>query len=187
MKDINLIQTKDSIFLKKITSKNDLIKNDSCDGYLLQTSESEARRIIESVKEENKIIGLVGKDDVFNRRAIETLKINYLISPELEEKLDTLKQRNSGLNHVVAKIAAKKKITIVINASEISKLKGKEKAIRLEKIIQNIKICKKASCEIKIASLANNKSEIFDKKARVSIGLSLGMSSAQSSNSTKFN
>ena len=186
MNDINLFKTKNSIHLKPISSKKEISKEDNCDGYFLKTSESESRRIIESLKGKNKIIALVGKDGAFNRRALETLKINYLVSPELDEKTDTLKQRHSGLNHVLAKIAKEKNITIVINAKEISKLKGKEKAIRLEKIIQNIKICAKTKTPIKIASLAKTKTEIIDEKSRTSIGLSLGMSSLQSSTSSKF-
>ena len=186
MKDINLFENSNSIFLKKVKSKSEVSRTDECDGFLIESSEKEARRIIESLKGTGKIIALVGEDDAFNRRAIETLKMNYLVSPERGDKKNTLKQRDSGLNHVVAKEAAKKNITIVINVSEIDSLNEKEKALRLEGIIQNIKICRKANCEIKIASFAIDKKDLIDEKGRTSIGISLGMSSTQSSKSTKF-
>ena len=186
MKDINLFPTKDSIFLKKISSKAEISKEDSCDGYLIQNSEKEARKIIESLKTKNMIVALIGGDDAFNRRAIETLKINYLISPEAGFKKDTLKQRDSGINHVTAKLAKEKKISILIAFSEITKLSGKEKALRLEKLIQNIKICRKAKCKIKIVSLATNKKEVVDEKSRNAFGVSLGMSSIQVSNAVTF-
>ena len=185
MKDINLFKTKDSIFLKKIKSKSELTNDDS-DGYIIKSSEKEARRIIQSLKDKNKIIAITGGDDAFNRRIIETLKINYLISPEQGNKKDNLKQRDSGINHVVAKLAKEKNIVIVVNMSEIVKLEKIEKVLRLEKIIQNIKICRKAKCEFKIANLANDKKNIINERARKSFGISLGMSSLQSSESVRF-
>tara|TARA_Y100000310_G_scaffold337740_1_gene425597 strand:- start:12499 stop:13074 length:576 start_codon:yes stop_codon:yes gene_type:complete len=186
MKDINLIEAENSIFLKEISSKSELKKEENLDGYLIKSSEKEARRIIESLKGKNKIIAFLGRANTLNRRVIETLRINYLVSPEIGLKKNTLKQRDSGINHVIAKEAAKKDISIIINFSEISKLKGKEKALRLEKIIQNIKICRKVNCKIKIASLSNTTTFISDEKSRRALGVSLGMSSIQSRDSIIF-
>ena len=174
--------------LKKLTSKADLPEavpttrnlqpatSASAEAFLIDSSEKEARKIIESLKGKSKTIALQGGDDAFNRRAIETLKINYLLSPEKNTANSTLKQRDSGLNHVTAKEAAKRDITILIDFAEIQKLKGKEKARRLEKIIQNIKICRKAKCKIKIWDSSNKTNEVSLK----SFGISLGMSSQQS-------
>jgi RNase P/RNase MRP subunit p30 len=188
MNDINLFKKEKSIFLKKIKSKLDIKEKDSYDGYLIESSEKTTRGIIASIasKKEKKIIAVLGGDDSFNRRAIETLKINYLVSPERGLKKDTLKQRDSGLNHVVAKEAKKKGIKIIINFSEILSLKGKEKAIRLGKIIQNIKICRKAGCNIKIASLAKDKILSTGEKERMAFATSLGMSSVQAKAAVKF-
>ncbi|MBT3397563.1 hypothetical protein HOA55_03775 [archaeon] len=167
--------------LKKISSKADLSVKDSSEGYLINAPEKEARRIIESLKQKksNKIIAILGRDDAFNRRAIETLKINYLFSPELGDRKDTLKQRDSGLNHVLAKLAKEKGIQIVIDFDEVSKLKGKEKALRIARVIQNIKICRKAKCGIKIIGNA-------EEKELKSFGTSLGMSSPQTANCCNF-
>lgn len=186
MKDINLFKTKDSIYLKKIKTKAD-VSGDS-DGYLIESSEKEARKIIASLKDKkfSGKVGLIGGDDAFNRRAVETLKIDYLVSPEKNAGRDSLKQRDSGINHVVAKMAREKGISIVVDWSELEKLKGKEKALRLGKLIQNVKICKKAGCKIKIASLAKDEKGIVDKKARIAFGVSLGMSSVQARDSTIF-
>lgn len=184
--DLNLFETRDSIFLKKVFSKADLQKDDSCDGYLIESSEREARRIIESLKGSGKVIALVGQDDSFNRRAIETLKIDYLVSPEGRAKFNTLKQRDSGLNHVVAKEAVKRDICIVVGVFDLSGLDSLDRVRRLEKIIQNVKICRKVGCSIKIASLAEDKSGLVDLKGRQSIGVSLGMDSGQSCYSVSF-
>jgi len=188
MKDINLFQSKDSIYLKRVKSKSEVSEKDECDGFLIDSSEKEARKIIASLKDKKASykIGFIGGDDALNRKAIESLKIDYLISPERGDKKDTLKQRDSGINHFVAKLAKEKKISIIININEIRTLEEKERALRLERIIQNIKICRKAFCNIKIASLAETKKNLVDEKGRQSIGVSLGMSSSQSVNSTKF-
>jgi RNase P/RNase MRP subunit p30 len=186
MKDINLLKTEGSICLKKVKSKAGVLKSDDCDGYLIESSEKEARRIIESLKGSGKRIGIIGGDDAFNRRSIETLKINYLVSPEGGKKVDSLKQRDSGINHVVANLAKEKGVSIVIDFSEVVRLKGKEKALRLRRLIQNVKICRKVGCEIKIASFAVDKEGIVDDKARSVFGESLGMSSNQAQDSTLF-
>ncbi|MDP2946741.1 MAG: RNase P subunit p30 family protein [Nanoarchaeota archaeon] len=186
MNDLNLFPFSNSIHLKKISSKSEISPEDNCNGYLIEMNEKEARRIIESLKGKNKIIALIGGDDNFNRRAIETLKINYLISPEKGIKKDSLKQRDSGINHVVAKEAVKRNVAFVIDVNEISKLPKEEKAVRLSRIIQNIKICRRAKCEIKIASLAEKKEDIVNEIGRKSIGLSLGMSSEQAKDGVWF-
>ena len=167
--------------MKKIKSKSEISENDSCDGYLIDSSEKEARKIIASLKDKKFTgkVGFVGGDDALNRRAIESLKIDYLVSPERGEKKSSLKQRDSGINHVVAKMAAEKGISIVIDFTEISKLKGKVKALRLEGVIQNVKICRKAKCKMKIWGSD-------DKKALEAFGISLGMSSGQVVESTIF-
>lgn len=175
---------------KKVKSKVGVSKSDSCDGYLIESSEKEARRIIESLKGSGKRIGVVGGDDAFNRRAVESLRIDYLVSAERVQGKDSLKQRDSGINHVVAKEMAKRGVVLVVDFAEIAGLRGaargipsregtkvpslsgKAQALRLERVIQNIKICRKAKCRIEIWG-----SE--DKKALVSFGVSLGMSSSQ--------
>ena len=69
-------------------------------------------------------IAVFGREDKFNRRMIETCKIDYLISPEREtekfKRRDSLKQRDSGLNHYLAKEAKRKNISFIIDFSEIN-------------------------------------------------------------------
>jgi len=186
MKDINLLTAESSIFLKKIKSKDNIIKDDNCDGYLVEANEKEARKIIDFLKGSGKIIALFGGENDFNRRAIETLKINFLVSPERGNRGDSLRQKDSGLNHVVAKESAKKNISIIVDISEISKLSKEEKSDRIAEIIQNVKICRKAKCKIKIASLANENEKIINEYGRKSFGLILGMSTEQMRDAVEF-
>lgn len=186
--DATLIQTPKSLWLKKISTKKDISENDKESGYLICSNEKNTRSILASLKDKkiNKKIFVVGNDNTFNRRIIETCKIHYLVSPENGPKKDTLKQRDSGLNHVLAKIANEKNIGIVINFSEIDKLTKKEKALKLSRIIQNIKICRKINCKIKIATFASSPKEIIDDKSLKSFCFSLGMNSSETKNCLNF-
>ncbi|MBU3923590.1 MAG: hypothetical protein KJ592_01620 [Nanoarchaeota archaeon] len=186
MKDINLFRTEDSIYLKKVKFKSEVLKEDSCDGYLLDCNEKEARRIIESLKKSGKKIGVMGGDDVFNRRVVETLKVDYLVSVECKTGRGNLKQRDSGINHVVAKMARDRGIVFVVDVSEISRMKGIVKALRLGRVIQNVKICRKAGCGLKIASFGLKESEVVGEVERRAFGVGLGMSSSQGASAVRF-
>ncbi len=179
-----LKKEKQAIVLKPIKNKNDIKKDKEYNGYLINASEKQVRAIIDSLKstKSNKLIAVIGRDDVFNRRVIETCKIDYLVSPERGFRRDSVKQRDSGLNHVIAKEAGKRKISIVINFSELfdeGNRKKKERAEILARIMQNIKICRRAKCKIKIATLAKTKEQLRTENELGSFGFSLGMSSQQ--------
>jgi RNase P/RNase MRP subunit p30 len=161
-----------------LSSKSQLPKEIKSEEFLLidtNGNEKELRRILDSLKGKKAIVGVYGHGDFFNRRIIETTKINYLINPEriLKEKKDGLKQRDSGINHVVAKEMTKKKIALLIDFDSLESLNKKEKVIVISRIIQNVKICRKAKTKIKILS----KSE--DKKGLEAFASSIGMSSQQ--------
>jgi RNase P/RNase MRP subunit p30 len=179
--DITLFKNPGSLYFQLVSKKED-IKNFDSDGILIDADEKECRRAIEFIKAKNKQmkIAVLGRDDEFNRRALETLKINYLISPELTEQRDSIKQRASGLNHLTAKIAKEKNITIVEGINFIFLQQDKKlKARLIARIIQNIEICRKAKCEIKFATFAKSEDELLDEKQVAAIGFSLGMSSQQ--------
>ncbi len=81
---------------------------------------------------------------------------------------DRQKQRDSGFNHVLAKLAKKKNVAIGINLDEI--IESKEKAKILARIEQNIKLCNKNKLHMKFIS--KKKRNDYDLKA---LGLVLGM------------
>ncbi len=99
------------------------------------------------------------QDDEFNRKILEYGNFDILL-------LD------SGLNHVLARIAARNKIAIGIDLNELRKLGKREKAIILGKIIQNIKICRKANAKFVILNFK-------DKRDASSFFISIGASTKQ--------
>ena len=207
MKDLNLFRVKDSIYLREVSSKADVLNDLDCDGFLIRSSESEARRIIESLNSKMRdgrwqvaggrkkyIIALIGGDDAFNRRAVESLKIDYLVSPEALTGYDNLKQRDSGLNHVVAKMAKDKDVKIVVDMGDIRRLMSRlqvaggrlQASRRIARVMQNIRICRKAGCGIRIGSFVKSKDDIVDELGRKAFGVGLGMSSGEVRDAIRF-
>lgn len=126
-----------------------------------------ARKKIKENK--SKQIIFSSKNDELNRKILEKEKIDILLINQLNRK-DFQKQRNSGFNQVLAKIAKKNNVAIGINLDEIINTKGKQKAEILARIKQNIKLCNKNKLRMKF--ITQKQRDIYDLKA---VGLVLGM------------
>ena len=109
-------------------------------------------------------------DDETNKKVLEKENIEVLLLNQTGKK-DSSKQRNSGLNQVMAKLAKKKNVTIGINLDEIIKSSEKEKSAIIARIRQNIILCNKNKLKMKFI-YKNQKRNNFDLKA---LGLVLGM------------
>lgn len=187
-KDLVFFDDKQSLFLEKINSKEDIDFSKKVDGYFIisQGNEEKVRKIVDFLKGKNKIIAVEGFDNIFNRRIIETMKVNYLVSIEKMNKKDNIKQRDSGLNHVLGKLAKEKGVGIVVNYSELRNFEEKELSKMLARIIQNLKVARKTGCEIKVASFAKKKKEMVNEKERSEFLISLGASTKQAKESVEF-
>ncbi|MEK6850057.1 MAG: RNase P subunit p30 family protein [Nanoarchaeota archaeon] len=126
-----------------------------------------------------KPIIVVGQNDIYNRKMLEYGRFDILLGAEGGIRKGSLRQSDSGFNHVLAKIAAKKGVAFGIDVSKISNLDKKQKAELLEKIRQNIKICRKSNVHIK---LINYK----DGKDAFAFLISLGASSKQAKEAISF-
>lgn len=133
----------------------------------------EAQKQIQKSQNEKPII-VRSQTLEFNRAILEYGKFDILLSPEKhsEKPKDKPKTLDSGLNHVLAKIAAKNHVAIGLDIAEISQLEKKEKAQRLARIKQNIKTCRKAKCTLAIINYK-------DKIDAFNLILSLGASTQQ--------
>ena len=138
----------------------------------------QAKKLIKSSKEKSIIIKAQSLE--FNRKILEYGKFHILLSIESSiEKKDKPKQLSSGLNHVLANIATKNNIAMGIDIREIRKLEKKEKAQRLARIKQNIKICRKAKTKIKLLNYKDKRDAIF-------LLISLGASTQQAKEAITF-
>jgi RNase P/RNase MRP subunit p30 len=124
---------------------------------------------LEIKKNKEKYIIFTSQDDELNRKVLEKEKINVLLL-NLKDKKDYRKQRDSGFNQVLAKIAKKQGVKIGINLDEITESNNKNKAEILARIKQNIKLCNKNKLNMEF--IAKKSRNAYDLK---SLGLILGM------------
>lgn len=133
--------------------------------------ETDFNKIRKKIKEnQGKRIIFSSNNDPLNRKVLEKEKINILLINQAGRK-DRLKQRDSGFNQVLAKLAKKNNIEIGINLDEIIESKGKNKREILARIKQNIKLCNKNKLKMKFISQKYQR-DIYDLKA---LGLILEM------------
>ena len=114
--------------------------------------------------------------DELNRKILEKEKIDVLLV-NLSGRKDRMKQRDSGFNHVLAKLAKNKNISLGINLDEILDSDKKEKSEILARIRQNIKLCNKNKLNMKF--ILSKKRDWYNLK---SLGLLLGMPTSMTKN-----
>jgi RNase P/RNase MRP subunit p30 len=138
---------------------------------LIFIEEDNFEKARKKIKEnQDKFIVFSSEDDELNRKILEKEKIEILLLNQ-EKRRDFQKQRNSGFNQVLAKIAKKNNITVGINLDELILAEGKKKSEIIARIRQNVNLCRKNGIKMKIIS-RNNKRNIKDLQA---LGLMLGM------------
>lgn len=134
-----------------------------------ENSFEKACKKIQEAKKENKAIIFTSKDDELNRKILEKQPIDILLLRQSGRK-DFQKQRNSGFNQVLAKIAKKNKVSIGIELDEIINSKNEEKQEIIARIKQNIKICNKNKLKMAFVTLdAKNKRNSRDLKSLGSV------------------
>ncbi len=118
-----------------------------------------------------------GKKTIFSsdneetiRKVLEKEDIEILLLNQAGKK-DFQRQRDSGFNHIMAKLAKKNSIVIGINLDEIIKSSEKEKAVILARVMQNVRICSKNKLKMRFI-YKNQKRNLYDLRA---LGLILGM------------
>ena len=127
------------------------------------------RKIIREQKRLKKQTIFVSSDDNLTRKIIEKEPVDILVILQAHRK-DRQKQRDSGFNQVLAKIAKKNNVKIGICIDEILASKSKQRAEILARVIQNIRLCSKNKIHMKFCG--ENTRNIYDLK---SLGLVLGM------------
>ena len=123
------------------------------DKLMINTKDiNEARKEIQKlVRAEEKIV-VYAQDDDFNRKIFEIKNVDMVVGLEIGGR-DRLKQRGSGMNEVIAKLAKKNNIEIGIDLSKIRGLNPLEKGKVLSRIRQNISLCKRTKARIVILGI----------------------------------
>ena len=101
-----------------------------------------ARKEIDKTAKSGKLAVVQGSTIEYNRKILENKKVKALVLRHKGQK-DSLKERGSGLNQVLAKIARDAGKTILIDFKEIINSEGIEKAKIVGRLMQNIMLLKK--------------------------------------------
>lgn len=143
-------------------------------------NKEDLRKEISRASSKGKKIIVMGNGDEINRIAVSDKRVSMLLSPENAKKKDFMHYRDSGLNQVLCNLALKNGILIGIDYSSIKKMKGKERAARIGRIMQNIELCNKYKTPVVLASFGKKPSDPYTLR---SFGLSLGMETSQAKKS----
>jgi len=160
MKQLVLVQ--DSEFEKELKIETEKIK-------IIDTKEGKLRSEIQKTKE---LVVVQGGNDKINRLAVENRNVAVLLSPEKGKSKDFMFSRNSGLNQVLCKLAAKNHVSIGFNFSDI--LDSKEKRKILGRMAQNVRLCKKYKVKMIFSSFARSKYELRSEAILASFAKILG-------------
>jgi ribonuclease P/MRP protein subunit RPP1 len=136
------------------------------------TNINQARKEIQELKKQKKKVIIQAQDDEFNRKIFENKDIDIVIGLETHKRKDYMKQRDSGLNEILTKLAKENNIKIAIDISKIKNHTPKDKAIILSRIKQNIQLCKRTKTKLILIPKPN-------KQEAISLFLSLGASTSQ--------
>jgi ribonuclease P/MRP protein subunit RPP1 len=128
---------------------------------------NELKRLVK-LRREYDILLARGGDLSLNRLAVETPEVDILTHPELARK-------DSGLNHILVREAAKNNVAIEINFRNIILNTKNSRAIVLKHIMENIKLCKKYKAPIISCSGAISHWQLRDPKVLISMAVVLGL------------
>ncbi len=112
---------------------------------------------IRKVKNKNEIL-VRAKDENFNRKVLE-LGVG-LVFPREDSPRDKLKQRDSGLNHVLCKIAKDKDIKIGIDVKKLLQGNDFEIANKFARERQNIFLVNKYGVKLVLINCSKDKKDL---------------------------
>ncbi len=104
-----------------------------------------------------------------NREILEKIKPSAIFDIEQSKRKDYTYGRNSGLDNITAKIAAKNRTIIIYT------LKGMGSHVVMGRMRQNIRLCRKNSAGQAIVSMAGNPFEMRNPRDMAALFMVLGM------------
>jgi len=136
---------------------------------------NELKKLVK-IRREYDVLLVRGYDLKLNRLAVETPEVDILTHPELGRK-------DSGLNHVLAKEAAKNNVAIELNFRNILINNKSTRSAVIKHMINNVKLCKKYKAPIIICSGAISHWQLRDPKVLMSMAVLLGLELKDAKNS----
>ena len=171
-------------FAKRVGFKDIfLISSDvkDADAFLIEKVKDYKKEVLKARKRFVLVI-VSGNGDVKRNREIVEASPDVLLSPSLGKR-DFMKERNSGLDHIICKIAAKNKVAIGIHFNEILYASEKQRAVILGRIMQNIKLCRKYKVGMLLATFASSLLEMRAVQDLIAFAQAIGMTPVEAKKS----
>jgi RNase P/RNase MRP subunit p30 len=92
-----------------------------------------------------------GRREDICREASETWEVDLIVNPELNEERDLIRQRSSGLDHVMAAFMAERDIGYLVNVDNILDSWGQKRTQLTGRIRQNIMLAKKYGVRVALS------------------------------------
>lgn len=140
---------------------------------IVAQSFGELKHALEQVREHVVVVAVAGGDYEINRAACEDSRVDLLAHPEFG-------RRDNGLDEACLNAASKNNVAIEINFRELLSTYRKNRAIMLEKIGTNVRLCHELGVKMVVSSGAQSVWEMRDPRELVSIANILGMELAAS-------
>jgi RNase P/RNase MRP subunit p30 len=112
------------------------------------------------------------------RAHFENKNVDVIFGLETQAKKDSNHYRNSGLNHILAAIAAETGKKLAFSFSSVMHSRNPEQV--LGRMMQNVEICRNCKAGMVVASFAARPSELKCSKDLESFGKMIGMTGAES-------
>ena len=94
------------------------------------------------------------------RSVLDRGDIRGVYNVELLEHHDSFHYRRSGINHILCEIMARKKIALIICIRTLLEYTGRERAIIMGRMMQNIQLCRKYKVKIRCGSFAETPEQL---------------------------
>ena len=151
---------------KKSTEVSEKIGLDIFVGFEAKTIHD--LRKLAGMRKEFDVLLVRGSDLNLNRKAVETKEVDIFTHPEY-------KRKDSGFNHVMAKLATKNDVAIEVNFREILLSSKNTRSHIMHNIAKNMTLCKKYKTPVIICSGAISHLQLKDPMILMSMGCLLGL------------
>lgn len=159
-------------------------KLDTLIGALIHPeSQRRLKEVSRSALEYVDIILVDGGDTEINRMASECWEVDILAHPERNRQKDFMRQRNSGINDVIAKLMAEKCVAIEFNFSEILNSGGMFRSRVMGRMQQNVRLARKYNVPMILTSGAIDRYGMRSPRDLMAIGKTLGMTDKEAKSS----
>lgn len=162
-------------FSEKIKNVKEKSKIDILIGAKISTKiPNEIQRKSRAALEYADLILVDGGDEDINRAASECWEVDILCHPEIIGK-DFMDQKNSGVDHIMARFMSERVIALEIDFSRILNSYGMLRSQMMGRMRQNVMLARKYEVPIVITSNAEDRWSLRAPRELISMGLSLGM------------